>query len=449
MVEIEGEKTLAASCLREAAAGHGGESASSDRARLAREGVLELLLADQPGRGDSPDRSSHFWQTVEQMGLDPEIAGGALPRRPTDPARKDPSHTAMHVDLEACIDCTLCVRACREVQVNDVIGMARRGARSKIVFDFDDADGREHLRGLRRVRAGLPDRGTDAGESRRPDRARRLRLAERKVDSVCPYCGVGCQLTYHVRDDRIINVEGRNGPSNQQPPVRQGPLRLRLPRPSGAPDATADPPRGRAQGLDPAFDPARPLTHFREASWDEALDLAAAGLRRVARPRTGPRRWPASAAPSAPMRKPGCSRSWCAPASVPTTSITARACATPVSVAALMECIGSGAVTASFMQVEQADVAILIGCNPAINHPVAATFFKQAAKRGTKLIVLDPRGQALEDYAYRMLRFTPGADVPLLNAMLNVIVTERLYDEQTTSPPIPKASRHSGITCCP
>ncbi|MDR5865024.1 molybdopterin-dependent oxidoreductase, partial [Halomonas campisalis] len=98
------------------------------------------------------------------------------------------------------------------------------------------------------------------------------------------------------------------------------------------------------------------------------------------------------------------------------------------SVAALMECIGSGAVTASFMQALQSDVVILTGCNPAINHPVAATYFKQAARSGTKLIILDPRGQALDAYAHLSVRFTPGGDVSLYNAMLHVIVDEALYD---------------------
>jgi len=99
------------------------------------------------------------------------------------------------------------------------------------------------------------------------------------------------------------------------------------------------------------------------------------------------------------------------------------------SVAALMECLGSGAVTASFMQALQADVVILTGCNPAVNHPVAATYFKQAARNGTKLIIIDPRGQSLDAYAWRSVRFSPGGDVSLFNAMLNVIISEGLFDK--------------------
>ena len=100
------------------------------------------------------------------------------------------------------------------------------------------------------------------------------------------------------------------------------------------------------------------------------------------------------------------------------------------SVAALMEGIGSGAVTAPFNAALEADAIIVIGSNPTNNHPVAATFFKQAAKAGADLIVLDPRGHALKRHATHMLQFTPGSDVALLNAMLNVIITEGLEDKQ-------------------
>jgi len=99
-------------------------------------------------------------------------------------------------------------------------------------------------------------------------------------------------------------------------------------------------------------------------------------------------------------------------------------------VAALLEGVGSGAVSATFNEVKNSDVIIVIGANPTENHPVAATFFKQAAKRGAKLIVMDPRGQALKRHAWRMMQFKNGADVAMLNAMLNVIVSEKLYDQQ-------------------
>ena len=181
------------------------------------------------------------------------------------------------------------------------------------------------------------------------------------------------------------------------------------------------------KGLDPDFDPARPLTHFREASWEEALDLAARGLVEL-KATQGP-----DALAGFGSAKCSNEEAWLFQKLVRVgfgsnhVDHCTRLCHAS-SVAALMECLGSGAVTASFMQALQAEVVILTGCNPAVNHPVAATYFKQAARNGTKLIILDPRGQALDAYAWRSLRFSPGGDVALFNAMLNVIIAEGLYD---------------------
>ena len=213
--------------------------------------------------------------------------------------------------------------------MNDVIGYAFRGEHSKIVFDLDDPDGRLHLRRLRRMRAGLPDRRADAARE-----ACGKIVADKTVDSVCPYCGVGCLLTYHVKDNKIIWVQGRDGPANQSRLCVKGrygfdyvqhPQRLTKPliRKPGVP-----------KPKDFTVDPDNWAEVFREASWEEALDFAAAGLRDI-RDITARGRSPASAPPRAPTKRPICSRSWCAPASARTTSTTARACATPRRVAAL------------------------------------------------------------------------------------------------------------------
>ncbi|MEH6547268.1 MAG: molybdopterin-dependent oxidoreductase, partial [Sneathiella sp.] len=99
------------------------------------------------------------------------------------------------------------------------------------------------------------------------------------------------------------------------------------------------------------------------------------------------------------------------------------------SVAALLETVGSGAVSAPFTEAENAEVIMVIGSNPTINHPVAATFFKNAVKKGAKLIIIDPRGQSLSRHATYMLQEKPGTDVALLNSMMHVIVKEDLTDK--------------------
>ncbi|WP_136253521.1 formate dehydrogenase subunit alpha [Onishia niordana] len=441
MVEIEGERALAASCLRQARPGMVIHSAGSERARVAREGVLELLVVDQPDRDDSPDRSSHFWDMADALAVDATAVREWMPRReereaPTvhhiEPREgsltHDATHSAMNVNLDACIECNLCVRACREVQVNDVIGLANRGSASKIVFDFDDPMGDSTCVACGECVQACPTGAlmpaTLVDETGRGD----SEAADSKVDSVCPYCGVGCQLTYHIKDEEILFVEGRDGPSNQNRLCVKGRFGFDYPRhPSRLTRPLIRKP-GIAKGVDPTFDPADPTTHFREASWDEALDLAAGGLKDL-KSAHGP-----DSLAGFGSAKCSNEEAWLFQKLVRTgfgsnhVDHCTRLCHAS-SVAALMECIGSGAVTASFMQASEADVVILTGCNPAVNHPVAATFFKQAAKRGTKIIILDPKGQAMSAYAHQALRFTPGSDVSLFNAMLNVVVTEELYDE--------------------
>lgn len=441
MVEIEGERVLAASCLREAAPGMVVRSASSERAREAREGVMELLLADQPEREASPDRASHFWAMAETLAIDAAAVGERLPARaeraaptvhhvrPREQQRfQDASHTAMNVNLGACIECGLCVRACREVQGNDVIGLAHRGAAAKIVFDFDDPMGESTCVACGECVQACPTGAlmpaTLIDEQGRGDSA----AADRTVDSVCPYCGVGCQLTYHVKGEEILFVEGRNGPANQNRLCVKGRFGFDYPNHPARLTRPLIRRQGVPKGLDPDFDPARPLTHFREASWEEALEMAARGLVDL-KAAHGP-----GALAGFGSAKCSNEEAWLFQKLVRVgfgsnhVDHCTRLCHAS-SVAALMECLGSGAVTASFMQALQADVVILTGCNPAVNHPVAATYFKQAARNDTRLIILDPRGQALDAYAWRSVRFSPGGDVALYNAMLNVVVSEGLYDE--------------------
>src|SRR5215471_8095196 len=134
MVEIEGERVLAASCVRKPTPGMKVHSAS-ERARASRKLVFELLVSDQPARTVAHDPNSRFWQWADRLGVGDS-------RFPLHAAlAPDRSHPAMAVQLDACIQCNLCVRACREVQVNDVIGMAARGYHEKIIFDFDDPMG--------------------------------------------------------------------------------------------------------------------------------------------------------------------------------------------------------------------------------------------------------------------------------------------------------------------
>ena len=424
MVEIEGERTLAASCIRNPVDGMVVNTAT-ERAEKARRTVLELLVADQPNEDGAHDRSSHFNDMAELAGVSqsryPAMDSGRVPLL-------DDSHLAMRVNLDACIHCNLCVRACREVQVNDVIGMAGRGHDAKIVFDLDDPMGGSTCVACGECVQACPTGALMPATLLDENQVGDSKAFDREVESVCPYCGVGCLLSFKIKDDRIAWVEGVDGPANEQRLCVKGrfgfdyvshPHRLTKPlvRRDDAPE----------KGLN--VDPSNPLTHFREASWDEALDAAAAGLARL-RDEHGGR-----AVAGFGSAKCSNEEAYLFQKLIRTgfghnnVDHCTRLCHAS-SVAALLENVGSGAVTATFNEIENADVAIVIGANPTENHPVAATYFKQFVKRGGTLIVMDPRGQGLRRHATHMLQFRPGTDVAMLNAIMNVIAEEGLYDEQ-------------------
>src|ERR1700675_3208023 len=420
MVEIEGERVLAASCIRPPTQGMK-VHAASERAKASRSLVFELLVGDQPDRAAAHDPDSRLWQWADAL----DISDSRFPQRAL--AAPDRSHPAMAVQLDACIHCNLCVRACREVQVNDVIGMAARGHHEKIVFDFDDPMGNSTCVACGECVQACPT-GALMPATQVDENGVFANAPDRTVDSICPYCGVGCQLTYQIKDDRIVAVEGKDGPANHNRLCVKGRFGFDYVHHS---DRLTEP-LIRKEGVaksDVAIDPANPFTHFRKATWEEALDRAAQGLALI-RDRDGKR-----ALAGFGSAKGSNEEAYLFQKLVRTgfgsnnVDHCTRLCHAS-SVAALLEGVGSAAVTATFNECKNSDVIIVIGANPTENHPVAATFFKQAAKRGAKLLVMDPRGQALKRHATHMLQFKNGTDVAMLNGILNTIVAERLYDEQ-------------------
>ncbi|MBN9598310.1 MAG: formate dehydrogenase subunit alpha [Afipia sp.] len=423
MVEVEGERVLAASCMRMPTVGMKVKTAT-DRATSARKMVMELLVADQPARETSHDPDSKFWNWADRV----HVTQSRFPA--AERWTGDYSHPAMSVNLDACIQCGLCVRACREVQVNDVIGMAYRNHDAKIVFDFDDPMGESTCVACGECVQACPTGALMPASLLDAQHDTRTVYADRKVDSLCPFCGVGCQVTYHVKDEQIVYAEGRDGPANHNRLCVKGrfgydyihhPHRLTKP--------LIRLPNARKSAMD-QVDPANPFTHFREASWEEALDVAAKGLVKI-RDEKGPK-----ALAGFGSAKGSNEEAYLFQKLVRTgfgsnnVDHCTRLCHAS-SVAALMEGVNSGAVSAPFSAALDAEVIVVIGANPTANHPVAATFFKNAVKQnGAKLIVIDPRKQPLSRLAYRNLQFKPGADVALLNGMLHTIITEDLTDKQ-------------------
>jgi formate dehydrogenase major subunit len=389
-------------------------SSDSERAVHSPKMIVELLASDMPERSYKTDNELDHWKRALGIGT-PRFARRAQPAA-------DVSHPAMAVNLDACIQCTRCVRACREEQVNDVIGYANRGAHSKIVFDLDDPMGASTC-----VACGECVQACPTGALAPADDAF-LQPIDSKVASVCPYCGVGCQITYNINDNKIVHVEGRDGPANHERLCVKGrfgfdyvthPHRLMKPliRKAGVP-----------KSADFTMDPANPLSVFREATWDEALALAGGTLARI-RDTRGPQ-----ALAGFGSAKGSNEEAYLFQKLVRTgfgsnnVDHCTRLCHAS-SVAALLEGIGSGAVSNPVMDVMQADVVLLIGANPVSNHPVAATWIKNAVKNGTKLILADPRRSELARHATHYLQFKPDSDVAMLNALMHTIVEEGLVAE--------------------
>ena len=414
VVEIDGERVLAPSCCRAPTEGMK-VSSNNARARRSQSLVLELLRGEVGEASHTNESELDHW--CGQYDLAQSRFGGR--HQP----KGDLSHPAIAVNMESCIQCTRCVRACREEQNNDVIGLAFRGAHAQIVFDLGDDMGASSCVGCGECVQACPTGALmPAGDVG-------LKKIDKKVDSVCPYCGVGCLLTYHVKDNEIQFVTGRNGPANKGRLCVKGRYGFDY---VSHPDRLTQPmirKEGVPKGLNEFFDPTDPSKMFRPATWEEALDHAAQGLKAI-KDSSGPKGLAGFGSAKGSNEEAYLFQKLVR-TGFGTNNVDhcTRLCHAS-SVAALLEGIGSGAVSNQVEDAAHAEVIVVIGANPTGNHPVAATFIKNAARRGATLIVMDPRRTELARHAEHFLQFKADTDVALLNAMIHTIIDENLVDEE-------------------
>ena len=447
VVEVKGERVLAPSCCRIATAGME-VHANSDRAVKSQKMVLEMLLSDMPDVGYKWTDSSVRPVPVEDLpealtssaepkavGQHGELSDWALRLNVTvrpelkalrrEQPKADVSHPAMAVNLDACIQCNRCVRACREEQVNDVIGYAMRGSHSEIVFDLNDAMGESTC-----VACGECVQACPTG-ALMPKTQIGSQVVDKKVDSVCPFCGVGCLLTYNVKDNVIVSVDGRDGPANHSRLCVKGRFGF---------DYAASPqrltkPLIRKAGVakDPAMleklnrNSADWSEVFREATWEEALNFSGNALKNL---RDSKGKKSLAGFGSA---KGSNEEAYLFQKLVRTgfgsnnVDHCTRLCHAS-SVAALLEGVGSGAVSNQVNDVEHSELIFVIGANPTSNHPVAATWMKNAAQRGAKIVLADPRVTDIGKHAWKILQFKADTDVAMLNALIHTVIEEGLTD---------------------
>jgi len=438
VVEIEGARVMAASCVRAAEDGMVVHTAS-EKVERCRSMLTELLMSDQPAKSgkELTTGDDKLHALARGYGVEVKLPRGNSPRH-------DLSSPAIAVDHQACILCDRCIRACNDIQHNDVIGRTGKGYEARISFDLDNEMGKSTCVTCGECVAACPTGALINKPILAPMRPREELKA---VESVCPYCGVGCALTYHVDEERnaVVFAEGRESPGGSEGRLcvkgRYGhdyvahahrltkPL-IRVDYPKGALSAAvrnSDTGKRRKPGGVVDYDEVMPA--FREATWDEALELVAAKLTGIRDTHGG------GALAGFGSAKCSNEEAYLFQKLVRTAfgsnnvDHCTRLCHAS-SVAALLEMIGSGAVTTTYGDIRNADVALVTGTNTTSNHPVAATFFKQAARDGTKLIVIDPRASGISEHAWRFCQIRSGTDVAFYNAMMHVIIEEGLVDEE-------------------
>ena len=429
VVEVKGERVLAPSCCRTATAGMDVQ-ANSPRAVKSQKMVVEMLLSDMPDVGykwnDAESIEKNSGQHGELSDWADRLGVTARPELKVlrrDQPKADVSHPAMAVNLDACIQCNRCVRACREEQVNDVIGYAMRGTHSEIVFDLNDAMGDSTC-----VACGECVQACPTG-ALMPKTQIGTQLVDKKVDSVCPFCGVGCLLTYNVKDNVIVSVDGRDGPANHSRLCVKGRFGF---------DYAASPqrltkPLIRKAGVakDPAMldklnrNTADWSEVFREATWEEALDLSGSTLKNLRD--THGKKSLAGFGSAKGSNEEAYLFQKLVRIGFGSNNVDhcTRLCHAS-SVAALLEGVGSGAVSNQVNDVEHSDLIFVIGANPTANHPVAATWMKNAAQRGAKIVLADPRITDIGKHAWRTLQFKADTDVAMLNALIYTVIEEGL-----------------------
>jgi formate dehydrogenase major subunit len=436
-----GTRVFAAACVRPCENGMAVHT-NTEELQRSRAILTELLIADQPPRDADPKQAT----TGDNMLLELADRYG-VSRETTDlPCGSgrgvDTSNPVIAVDHDACILCDRCTRACDDIQNNDVIGRSGKGYRTRIAFDLNDPMGASSCVTCGECVAACPTGAlTNKPINNIPIRPRAELDA---VDSVCPYCGVGCALTYHVDRERgaIAYAEGRDQPGSQGRLCVKGrygwdyaasPQRLTVPlirRESSYPkgplsaEVKGDRKRRKPGGL---VDYDEVLPHFREASWDEALDLAVRRLKEI--------HADGGSGAIAGFGSAKCSNeeAYLFQKLIRTAFRTnnvdhcTRLCHAS-SVAALFEGIGSGAVSTTYGDVVNADVAIITGSNATANHPVASSFFKQARRRGTKIIYIDPRADRVADHADIYCQLKAGTDVAFYNGVMHELIRLGLID---------------------
>ena len=404
LVRIDGASRLVPACTIQLRDGmridtHGAEIGE------ARRGIFDMVARRYPAAAAQRWPNIPFHRAFIQHGsFSADVA--AAP----NPHARDLSHPYIVLDRDRCIDCYRCVRVCAEVQGQFVWHVRGRGIDTCL-----EPDGAT-LRESSCVSCGTCVDACPTGALE--DRAASpLHLATQWTRTVCPYCGVGCELNVGTRGDRIVSIR-----PVLESPVSKGHLCVKGRYAFGfvaAPDRITQPMIREGGG-------------WRRVSWSEARAFVIERLQSIVE-RHGADSVGVLGSARATNEDNYVTQKF-ARTVLGTNNIDccARVCHAP-SAAALKRMLGAGLSTNSFDDIESACTILLCGANPTENHPVIGARIRQAALRGAHLIVVDPRRIELARHAEIHLAVVPGTNIALFNAMAHAIVNEGLCDREFVS----------------
>jgi formate dehydrogenase major subunit len=412
LVEIEGRKGFPASCTTQVAEGMKVRT-QSPRIEKLRRGVVELYVSDHPLDCEECPANGHceLQDAAEELGVTGSryADGGATQRG----VAQDASNPYFVFNPDLCIVCSRCVRACDETQGTLALTIEGRGFGSRVSASQHQPFLESECVSCGACVEACP---TAALTEKLP---LRIGAPTRAVTTTCGYCGVGCSLKAEVKDETVVRmVPNRAGTANQGHACVKGRFAFGY---ASHPDRVRKP-MIRKRVTDP----------WREVSWKEAIDYAAAEFKRMQQK-------------YGPDSVGGITSSRCTNeetflvqklvrAALGTNNVDtcARVCHSATGYG-LKHTLGESAGTQAFTSVTKADVIMVIGANPTDGHPVFGSQLKRRIRQGAKLIVLDPRAIDLvrtphvEAVAHLQLR--PGTNVAVINALAHVIVTEGLAND--------------------
>jgi len=481
LVSVEGQPKLLPACATKVADGMV-VTTESHAAVENRKGVLRLLLERYPALNGSP--RNEFEGYVVRYGVTPTpVDARDLGLRSGDERPGDPM---IRHDMSTCILCTRCVRACEDIQVVGVLDVGFRGEHAEIIVGADGDPDKAGCTWCGECVRVCPTGAIFEVMPRQRFAPEQIRHPDRVVRAVCPYCGVGCQVDLHVADQKILRVtspnielntpnqgstcvKGRFGydfPQHRdrltKPLIRQGWTKAgdrwvwkgptgadrrggpwRTIEDEGQQSKPGTPPRATGKSVrqlpllerldqdirDRVATPSDWYAPFREATWEEALSLAAQELSRIKRERGGDALACFSSAKCSNEENYLMMRMFRAALGTNNVDHCTRLCHS-TSVAAMQRALSTSAASGSMREIEEAcDVIFIGGANTTESHPVFGAAIKRAHEHGATLIVADPRRTELAGRADIHLQLQPGTDVALYSAMLNHILALGLEDK--------------------